>query len=315
MVSRCRRRGSQMTKAGCKTRKKFIKMLRNALLWRYNSNEIQDIISDYDGFFAAGLEQGKTEAELCSEFGDPEDIAKSLDIELKAKRSFFRYSSNRMISGTAIATAIILILLYYSFRKPFHPSRIYIASVLVVLSGMAIWTAIGGRQYTLHGYAASKGTFRKELLLIPHCILVLITCSILALMRSIVRSNTVYPPFGLDISQTGPFIRDSLYFVLIISLCILFFGMYRCRRCSTLYYSLVLHGIGSAVSILTLLNALKWIHDISQYVKLVNLSMLPWIMSVICSAVFVFNIRTGGRKKSTADGRENHGCSDEKRNP
>ena len=132
-------------------------------------------------------------------------------------------------------------------------------------------------------------------------------------MRSIVRSNTVYPPFGLDISQTGPFIRDSLYFVLIISLCILFFGMYRCRRCSTLYYSLVLHGIGSAVSILTLLNALKWIHDISQYVKLVNLSMLPWIMSVICSAVFVFNIRTGGRKKSTADGRENHGCSDEKR--
>jgi LytS/YehU family sensor histidine kinase len=134
-------------------------------------------------------------------------------------------------------------------------------------------------------------------------------------MRSIVRSNTVYPPFGLDISQTGPFIRDSLYFVLIISLCILFFGMYRCRRCSTLYYSLVLHGIGSAVSILTLLNALKWIHDISQYVKLVNLSMLPWIMSVICSAVFVFNIRTGGRKKSTADGRENHGCSDEKRNP
>ena len=78
-----------MTKAGCKTRKKFIKMLRNALLWRYNSNEIQDIISDYDGFFAAGLEQGKTEAELCSEFGDPEDIAKSLDIELKAKRSFF----------------------------------------------------------------------------------------------------------------------------------------------------------------------------------------------------------------------------------
>lgn len=74
-----------MTKAGCKTRKKFIKMLRNALLWRYNSNEIQDIISDYDGFFAAGLEQGKTEAELCSEFGDPEDIAKSLDIELKAK--------------------------------------------------------------------------------------------------------------------------------------------------------------------------------------------------------------------------------------
>lgn len=48
-----------MTKAGCKTRKKFIKMLRNALLWRYNSNEIQDIISDYDGFFAPDSSRAK----------------------------------------------------------------------------------------------------------------------------------------------------------------------------------------------------------------------------------------------------------------
>lgn len=56
----------------------FLKALKVSLSGKIQDKEIDDIISDYEGFFATGLEEGKTEEEVSAELGNPADIAKSL---------------------------------------------------------------------------------------------------------------------------------------------------------------------------------------------------------------------------------------------
>lgn len=58
-----------------KTRKEFLGQLRLALAWRLPPGEVQEIMADYGGFFADGASEGKTEEELCAQFGAPKDVA------------------------------------------------------------------------------------------------------------------------------------------------------------------------------------------------------------------------------------------------
>lgn len=61
-----------------KTRKMYLAALRFSLLWRLPPTEIREVLEDYDGFFAAGLSEGKTESELCSQFGPPREVARAV---------------------------------------------------------------------------------------------------------------------------------------------------------------------------------------------------------------------------------------------
>lgn len=56
------------------TRNDFLNALYRALLY-LPAKERQEIMQDYEEHFAAGLEQGKTEEEICRALGDPGEIA------------------------------------------------------------------------------------------------------------------------------------------------------------------------------------------------------------------------------------------------
>lgn len=56
------------------TKNDFLNALYRALLY-LPAKERQEILQDYEEHFAAGLEQGKTEAEICASLGNPEEIA------------------------------------------------------------------------------------------------------------------------------------------------------------------------------------------------------------------------------------------------
>lgn len=60
------------------TRKAFMRSLRRALAWRLPPSEVRSVLTDYEGFFAAGAAEGKTEAELCRQFGQPRQVASTL---------------------------------------------------------------------------------------------------------------------------------------------------------------------------------------------------------------------------------------------
>ncbi len=60
------------------TKKGFIRQLKRALQWRLPLNRTQEVLTDYEGFFAEGIEAGQTEEALCAQFGAPKKIARSV---------------------------------------------------------------------------------------------------------------------------------------------------------------------------------------------------------------------------------------------
>ena len=60
------------------TKKAFLRQLRRALFWRLPSGETRAIVEDYSGFFDDRMAEGKTEAEVCREFGAPAEVARAI---------------------------------------------------------------------------------------------------------------------------------------------------------------------------------------------------------------------------------------------
>ena len=61
-----------------KTKKAFLRRLRWALFWRLPSGETRAIVEDYSGFFDDRMAEGKTEAQVCREFGAPAEVARTI---------------------------------------------------------------------------------------------------------------------------------------------------------------------------------------------------------------------------------------------
>lgn len=60
------------------TKKAFLRWLGRALFWRLPSGEAHAIVEDYSGFFDDRMTEGKTEAEVCREFGAPTEVAQAI---------------------------------------------------------------------------------------------------------------------------------------------------------------------------------------------------------------------------------------------
>lgn len=61
-----------------KTKEAFLHRLRWALFWRLPGEEVQAVVEDYNGFFADRMAEGKTESEVCKEFGAPTKVAHAI---------------------------------------------------------------------------------------------------------------------------------------------------------------------------------------------------------------------------------------------
>ncbi|WP_071458854.1 HAAS signaling domain-containing protein [Bacillus massilinigeriensis] len=63
-------------------KEQFLKQL-NASLERLPQDERQDILQDYEEYFAIGLEKGKTEQEISASLGNPKQISRELTVSYR----------------------------------------------------------------------------------------------------------------------------------------------------------------------------------------------------------------------------------------
>jgi uncharacterized membrane protein len=62
----------------CKNKQEYLQELSSELKGYFKKKDVQNIISDYDEFFDAGISEGKSEAEICEEFGDIKNLAREI---------------------------------------------------------------------------------------------------------------------------------------------------------------------------------------------------------------------------------------------
>lgn len=90
----------------------YLSQLETALRKKYREQQVQDILSDYEEFFATGAAEGKSEAELCAEFGPPERAAIELEKESGAN------SCTRNTTAATVCT-VLAVLVFVVILWPF----------------------------------------------------------------------------------------------------------------------------------------------------------------------------------------------------
>lgn len=111
----------------------YLKQLETALREKYAEPQVKDILSDYEDFFASGAEAGKSEAELCAEFGPPEQAAAELKSESEVE------TPRRGLMPFAIACsvlAIAFIAVFWVFRN------VFLAPHMQLPNAVGFWLAL-----------------------------------------------------------------------------------------------------------------------------------------------------------------------------
>lgn len=91
-------------------KKTYFNRLESALRELYPAPQVRDILTDYGDFFDSGAAEGKSEAELCAEFGPPEYAARELKYEGDCERP--RHQTIRLLlSRMVLFFAVFLLFL------------------------------------------------------------------------------------------------------------------------------------------------------------------------------------------------------------
>ncbi len=98
----------------------YLKRLGTALREKYAEPQVRDILSDYEDFFVTGASEGKSEAELCAEFGPPEQAACELKSDSGAEKP--RRGINRAVLSHALLAALFLAVLWPFLGPDFQVS-------------------------------------------------------------------------------------------------------------------------------------------------------------------------------------------------
>lgn len=114
----------------------YLKRLETALREKYPEPQIRDILADYEDFFATGAAEGKSEAELCTEFGLPEQAACELKSESADETP--QHQSKRLI-----LSRIVLVLLIAAILLPWLVPQIHISATGNISDGpVNFWIAM-----------------------------------------------------------------------------------------------------------------------------------------------------------------------------
>lgn len=99
----------------------YLKQLEAALREKYPQPQVQDILADYEDFFTTGMAEGKSEAELCTEFGSPEQAARELKSE--SETGIPQRSKKRSALAISILAILLVVIIWQVFGPTFDRVR------------------------------------------------------------------------------------------------------------------------------------------------------------------------------------------------
>ncbi len=115
------------------TKKEFLRSLRFCLFFRMSPAEAREVAADYETFFDDKLGEGKSEAEVCREFGSPREVAKAI-LKEEGKNS-------KPLGALALVWTVLGIWFLREWGMPFfslyNDERLY--SLIVFLMTPLLW--------------------------------------------------------------------------------------------------------------------------------------------------------------------------------
>ena len=248
--------------------KDYLMQVRNAMLLHFGHKEICSALKDINEIFASGKEDGKTEEEMCTELGHPEEFVRDLRRDSRSDR-FLRRISVYIVAILSISVFLIQILAVWNPLWWCIP---------VVIIPVCTWYLCGGR--CLSELQSSRqdhvNTLRYKTV---HRI-----CNIAALALVIIQQGWI---FALNISErilSSDLLRGSFLAVYYVSmLMVLLFTLF-----AVLMVYKIFHGDSLAVAVL--MRAVGTICSSFSYLIYIRSFNGPGAVPVICVLPYVLSI-------------------------
>jgi len=117
------------------TEKEYTAILKGRLSGYLSGDDLDEVLEEYAGHFAIGKSRGRTEEELCTALGDPEDVAK----EIRAAYLIHRAEQNKSAGTIWQATRATTHLHGLSFAAAIVPFILFaVVFGLVFIAGIAM---------------------------------------------------------------------------------------------------------------------------------------------------------------------------------
>jgi hypothetical protein len=144
---------------------RYLRRLRFALCFGFNRQERGEIIADYEGFFERGREEGKDEAEICAELGEPRKAARDLAREAGKHRLLSVIFSRNTLRFAVLILATAFPFIFYTGGYVMNLSRYVLGAVSVTVSVCGLmWFAFSGKNIALDFGKKARGLYTGHIL-------------------------------------------------------------------------------------------------------------------------------------------------------
>lgn len=269
-------------------KKEFMQNLKNTLLFKYDYNEVKDILYDYEEFFTIGLSEGKSEDELCEQFGNIKKIAADLSLELKQKTTLNRSLPAKLLARLFIATAFLIFTITYVIGLAPNTDMIRNSVIGVLFFITGAWFILGGGLASIPSTSYQSSLNYHKLFIAMHIALSVLIFVFYLILRDLETGwmTFVRPPFNIPIDKLGSFTLNTIYCLIVLVAILFIYSLFCFYHSSVFSFTVTCHCIGCLVFLLCSRNILLGLADISAYKTTLTLCLLPYVASIILALLF-----------------------------
>lgn len=267
-------------------KQEFMKRLKKALRWTFDSNEIEDILSDYKGFFEDGIKNGRSEQTVCKELGNPNGIAFDLATELcKTKR--FSLSAKVMRRMVLVIVLLSISIVFYYLVNNNSVNIFWHSIISMVLFIIVLWFTLGGTIHGLPPVSPLKGRLHKGIVIINHilllCVVTIFHIFLSLLIKEMFEDNVF---INIDIQ----FIKNMWVLFMVIAFILAILSLYGFYRFTPQYFTIICHSIGVVAYLCSAYYIAKTLDSPEKIQSDVSSLLYVYAASVIITILFTWLI-------------------------
>lgn len=263
----------------------YLKELKQLLIWREETDEINEILANCNGYFEAGRAQGQTEEAICQQLGEPKVFIANLELKRRGVNWIWLKS---------LGAVLIPLWCSWGFANLLSNNigQLVIASFGILVAIKGVWELLGKASFCTAYLSEDKKHGRK--LVGYHSALLIMQMlggSVLVL------GSTLAAPY------MGIYIARCLYSIVGVNFLIMLRSIYNYRIYSKLYYGVYIHAFGTIIYTLYNVQWLGLLSDVNEVYSYIMRGSVLYIITVLSILYFSVRHSKKGNKKVLECGR------------
>lgn len=251
-----------------KTKKDFLMQLKHSMACRFSLKEIRDTLEDFNGFFEDGMQEGKTEEDLCLSFGAPREIVQKM---ASGKRRLPLHMFFALLASAVCFACILGMAPTFRFQ---HMPRLFFC-IPVLAASIALFATEGGIFFEM---AVSFTPSAHRAIPLRLCMLMLMGCLALFCTEGLSWIVDLTAP-----SSAGPIAGNLCRIFLLWGIALFLLGSYSFFRGNAFSFGTAIQGMGVFCSACA---ALDFLHRLDALPFAALPALLPCACSIFLSLCY-----------------------------